>query len=576
MLRDFQFDIENKVFAAWAEPNVFNVMPIAPTGSGKTVLVGDIIKKMDRPTAPIAHRQELVAQMALAMNRERIPHGIIAPKAVIQSIIAAEHETHGFSDYAYRADTRISGIDTLIRHDKNDRWLSQVGLVVIDEGHHVQRENKWGRGVAMFPNARGLYPTAHGVRADGAGLGRYNADGSLGDGLVDAFAIGPSPRDLIDRGFLTDYDVFCPDSDIDFSDVPIGTTGDYSMPRLRAATHKSNQVVGSAVRHYLRHAAGKLGITFAIDIAAAKELATAYRLAGVPTEIITGETPITVRAKLLRQFKQRQILQLVSVDCLGEGVDVPAVEVVSLVRRTASWQLFCQQIGRALRILVSDELNAQWGTFTDAERLMHIAASDKPKAIIIDHVGNVLYHAEKRGLFDSKQEYSMFRGETRPRGIMDALPLRSCIDCTRPYQRFLLKCPYCGCEPIAAGRSTPQQVDGDLTLLTPEILAAIRGDLKKVDGPAPKMVDSEYPVRAAIQRRHRERQDAQADLRKALALWGGWRDHVGESTREAQKRFFLTFGVDVMTAQTLGVTEAGVLQARVREHLARFNVVEFA
>jgi superfamily II DNA or RNA helicase len=563
MLRDFQIDLKDKIFAAWREPNTYNVMPVAPTGAGKTVLVGDVIKTFAVPTCAIAHRQELVAQMALAMNRERIPHGVIAPKPVIQAIIAAEHETHGYSDYNFRADVRVAGVDTLAKIDKTDRWLSTVGLGVIDEGHHVLKANKWGKALALFPNARGLFPTAHAIRADGAGLGRGS------DGLVDALVIGPSCRDLINRGYLTDYSLLCPGSDIDFSDVPIGATGDYSMPKLRAKTHASNRIVGDVVRHYLKYASGKLGITFAVDIAAARELEASYRASGVPCAVITSETPIAIRAKLLGQFRQRQLLQLVSVDCLGEGVDVPAVEVVSLVRKTASWQLYCQQIGRALRPLLSDEVAREWGGYTDAERLASIAASSKPTAIIIDHVGNCIYH----GLPDVRQEYSLASAERRARNGA-YMPLRSCSECTRPYERFLIACPYCGHEPIPAGRSTPEQVDGDLIELSPEILARIRGDVAKIDGPCYFPVAAGGIQRGNILRAHHERFVAQKSLRETMALWGGWREHTGESTREAQKRFYLTFGVDYMTAQTLDAEKAEALKIKIAEQLARYSVTE--
>lgn len=547
------------MYAAWSEPNVYNVMPVMPTGSGKTVTFCSIISDCQQPTVAIAHRQELVAQTALALNRERIPHGIIAPKPVIQQIVRAEHETHGHSSYHYRADVRVAGVDTLTGHDPADRWLAAVRLVVIDEGHHVVQGNKWATAMQLFPNARGLFPTAHAIRADGSGLGRS------ADGLVDRLIIGPSCRELINRGYLTDYRLLCPSSDIDFSSVSIGNTGDYSMPQLRAVTHKSNRIVGDVVKNYLKVAAGRLGVTFAVDIEAARELAIGYNAAGVPAEIITAKTPIGKRAQLMAQFRARQLLQLVSVDCLGEGVDVPAIEVVSMVRKTASFQLYAQQFGRSLRVMAPG-FDHRLHEFTDAERLAIIAASPKPKAIIIDHVGNCIYH----GLPDVPQQYSLDRRPAREsRGNSDAIPLRVCISCAQPYERFRTCCPYCGAEvPMPGGRGTPEAVDGDLVELDPAVLARIRGEIARIDG---VMFGPAY-----IQRAHAERQRAQAILRDAMRLWGGWRTLVGESDREAQKRFYLTFGVDVETARTLGRPEAEALQARIVEQLNKHNVVEAA
>lgn len=560
MLRDFQLDIKGRTYEAWNEPNVYNVMAVSPTGSGKTVILGAITTEMAVPTAAIAHRQELVSQMSLALNRERVPHGIIAPKAVQRQIIALHHETHGYSCYDYRSDVRVAGVDTLANHDKKDRWLDAVRLAIIDEGHHVLRQNKWGRAMALFPNARGFFPTAHAIRADGCGLGRH------ADGLVDRLVVGPTCRELIRRGFLTDYRLLCPDSDIDFSSVPIGSTGDYSLPQLRAVTHQSNRIVGDVVRHYLKYAPGKLGVTFAVDIEAAKELAAAYEQAGVPAQVITAKTPIAVRGQLLRQFRARILLQLVSVDCLGEGVDVPAIEVISMARKTASFQLYAQQFGRSLRVMAPG-YDHRLHEFTDAERLAIIAASPKPKAIVIDHVGNWSYH----GLPDVPKAYTL---DARERGkrSSDAIPLRACTGCMQPYERYLVQCPYCGFRPAPANRSTPEQVEGDLIELDPSVLDAIRNEIARVDG-APNFQKGS-PAAGSIIHHHVQRQQRQATLRPAMALWMGWRKHIGEDISVAQKRFWYTFGVDVATAQTLGAADAATLEGRIRSMLSAANIIE--
>lgn len=571
MLRDFQSAAKTETYTAWGE-GALNVMSVMPTGSGKTVTFCDIVREYQHPSAVIAHRQELVAQGALALNRERVPHGIIAPKQVVQQIIALEHEYHGYSSFNSRAAARVGGVDTIIRHDTKDRWYSQVGLVVQDEGHHVLRDNKWGRAQLMFPNARGLFPTAHAVRADGQGLGR------VADGLVDRLVVGPSARELITRGYLTDYRLICVGSDIEISDRDITASGDFSMPKLRAATHASNQIVGDVVKHYLRYAAGKLGITFAVDIEEANKLRAAYQLAGVAAEIITGETPLGVRGQLMRKFRARQILQLVAVDCLGEGVDVPAVEVVSMARKTASWQLMCQQIGRALRVMVDESYWKFWDHYTDDERRRIIAASPKPKAIIIDHVGNILWHAKVRGLPCVAQEYSLLRREGGSRGRGDAIPLRVCLACLQPYECFLLTCPYCGCaRPDPAGRSSPELVEGDLIELDPAVLQALRGEVDRVNGPAHVPEYLSLGARKGILRNHHDRYRAQQSLQHLMQLWGGWQcKHRGLHEREAQQLFYLRYGVDVMSAQALGMNDATVLETRILAELQKHNVTEAA
>ena len=568
MLRDFQIDVENETFAAWHMPNVFNVGVNMPTGSGKTTLMGDIILKMARPTCAIAHRQELVSQVSLALNRENVYHDIKAPPKVRQQIIRLHHETHGYSRFKHSSEVRVAGVDSL-RAEK-DRWYNQVGLTVIDEGHHVLRDNKWGKAFALFPNARGLFLTAHFYRADGCGLGR------VGSGLVDRLVLGPSARELINRGYLTDYDIYCPQSDVDFSDVEISpVTGDLVIPQLRAATHASKQLVSDVVKEYLRLAPGKLGVTFAVDIEEAVKIAAAYNAAGVPAQVITSKTPILARGQYMRQFRSRVLLQLVSVDCLGEGVDVPAIEVVTMARRTASFQVYAQFLGRALRPLVSDDESKLWGSYSDFERLQRIAASSKTKAIIIDLVGNTAYMSQWHGRPCSRQMYDLADRESKVRA-RNGDSLKTCTNpnpvCLKAYERFRLLCPYCGYAPPVGAVRTMEYVDGDIVLLNPAVLEAMQRDIAKLDGPPPQVYEG--AVGGAIVKNHYNRQRHQASLRQVMNLWGGWRLHLGETLREGQKRFYLTFGIDVLSACALGATEADALATRVQADLTAHNVVE--
>ncbi len=569
MLRDFQYELKRGIYDAWTR-GARNVMAVMATGGGKTVLFSDIVAQMAVPTVLISHRQELVGQAALALNREKVPHSIVAPASIQKQIITLEQELHGRSFFSPRAPVRVAGVNTLIRHDPRDPWLKQVGLIVQDEGHHVCNDNVWVQAQGMFPNARGLLVTAHAIRADGRGLGRP----PHGDGIVDELVIGPCGRALMDRGFLCDYRLIAPPSDIHTENIQIGASGELNYKEVRAAVHKSKTIVGDVVGHYLKWAGGKLGITFAVDIEAATDLAAEYRSYGIPAEIITAKTPLSERGMLMRKFRARQILQLVSVDVLGEGVDVPAVEVVSMARPTASFQLYCQQFGRGLRLMLTDEQNRTWNDRTDAQRLAEIAASVKPKAIIIDHVQNYMRH----GLPDVERQYSLARLDRASRKKKsDEIPLRTCLnpECLYPYEVTLSQCPECGAlRPAPARRSTPEEVDGNCLELDPEILHAMRVEQAKVDGPAP--TTGSDIVSASIRKRHRERQEAQHDLRAEMALWAGWQQSLGRDAPEIQRTFFFKFGRDVLSAQVLGAAEADELRARISRELQAHNIVRAA
>ena len=564
VLRDFQHALSNGIDEAHAS-GARHVMAVSPTGSGKTVVMGAKILQRDAPTCAIAHRQELISQISLALNFLEIPHGIIAPDPVIRQIVQAHMITHGASFFNARSQTRVAGVDTLVLRDTTDRWYDNVQLAIVDEGHHVLAENKWGTALSMFPNAQQLSFTAHAVRADGKGLGRH------ADGLVDRLVLGPSCRALINRGLLADYRLVAAVSDVDLSHVAVSSTGEFSQPQVRKAIHESKTIVGDVVKHYLRYAAGKLGITFAVDIESAGEIARAYNDAGVPAQVITGKTDITMRAKLMQKFRRGELLQLVAVDVLSEGTDVPAVQVISMARPTTSFQLYAQQFGRGLRLMLPGDVQASWGSFTDQQRLDYIAASAKPKALIIDHVRNWERHAP---LPDVARQYTLDRREARrSRGMEDAIPLKGCPECLQVYEAFHTACPHCGYVKAPAGRSKPEQVDGDLAELDPEVLRQLRGEITRVDGPVFTPKDCDAVVANSIRKRHAERKEAQAALRDAMALWGGWQEHQGRSVREGHKLFFLRYGIDVATACTLGAKDAVLREQRLRDELAANNIV---
>jgi superfamily II DNA or RNA helicase len=470
----------------------------------------------------------------------------------------------GAAFYEPGAQCAVAGIDTLVRRgDDLKRWADGVTLWAQDECHHLTRDNKWGKGVQIFPNARGLGVTATPTRADGKGLGAH------ADGVFTRLITGPSARQLINMGYLTDYRIFAPDAHIDTSAVPVSSvTGDYNPQKLKIAVRRS-KIVGDVVEHYLRIAPGRLGVTFATDVETAGDIAAQFNAAGVPAAMVHAETPSHERIAAVRKFRARQLMQLVNVDLFGEGFDLPAVEVISFARPTQSYALYVQQFGRGLRVMVDPAHAERWGEYTDAERRAAIAASCKPRAIIIDHVNNVLTH----GLPDAPRKWTLDRREKRAPSTPSDEPIRVCIKCTGVYSRYLPACPYCGTVPLPARRDGPEFVDGDLCELDEATLARLRGDIAAVDMPREDyrawLNDRRVPLigQLANVKRHDAAQEAQRLLRETIAWWAGFQRAQGRGDSESYKRFYHKFGMDVLTAQALGSVDAGALQGKINLHI---------
>ena len=73
------------------------------------------------------------------------------------------------------------------------------------------------------------------------------------------------------------------------------------------------------------------------------------RMPGSPSRALSGRTPEADRDAALRALASGELRVVFSVDVLGEGVDVPSVDTVLLLRPTDSATVFTQQLGRGLR-----------------------------------------------------------------------------------------------------------------------------------------------------------------------------------------------------------------------------------
>lgn len=543
ILRPYQQSLDDDIVHAWNYAR--NVLAVCPTGGGKTVIFSNRMHNHNGAAVAIAHRQELGSQISLALARFGIRHRIIAPNPVIKWIVQLHVMELGASFYDPTSRYAVAGVDTLLsRKDSLSRWLQQVTLCVMDEAHHVLKENKWGRAFELFPNAYALGVTAETERADGKGLGRH------ADGIFDILVEGPCGRDLINQGYLTDYRIFAPPSGLNLEGIGHNAQGDFNQAQLAART-KQSHVMGDIVEHYCKHVMGQLGVSFLPTIELATETANKFRLRGVPAEVVSSKTPDKLRVEILRRFRRREVWNLVNVDLFGEGFDLPAIEVVSMGRATDSYNLFKQQFGRALRILEGKKI-----------------------ATIFDHVGNM-----RHGLPDRPKPQTLDRREKRTRGTPDPdrIPMKTCHECTNCYEAFYRSCPSCGHVNKPAARTAPEFVDGDLAELDPATLRKMRGEVENVDALADaalrglKMSGAAPIVIAGAVKQHKARQAAQTVLRDSMQWWAGWQQAHGYDVSQSQRLFFHAFGIDVLSAQALGRPEAEALTERIDAHITKLR-----
>lgn len=285
-----------------------------PTGSGKTLTAAQIIENSLRRGKRVLYTVPalvLIEQTVRAFWAEGI-----RDIGIIQG--SNNYETD------YSRPVQVASVETLRR-----RVIPPVDLAIVDEAHVLfEFYRQW------FPFAR--YPII-GLSATPWTRGL----GELYDDLITPIGIPELQR----AGLLVREKPYGPDHP-DLSKIET-VAGDYHKGQL-SALMRSSDLVGNAVAAWKKLGNGLPTFSFAVDRAHGKALQRQFQSGDVPTGYIDGETDRAERQRVLTQYRNREIINVVNVACLTLGVDED-VRCVSLCRSTKSEMLFVQIIGRGLR-----------------------------------------------------------------------------------------------------------------------------------------------------------------------------------------------------------------------------------
>ena len=380
-LRDYQVRLRNDILAHLATRR--STVAVVPTGGGKTLVAAALCGVLVRSECRVmilAHRQRLLSQMAetldmVGVRQDRVLFG--SPRSFLRA-----------SDDA-----------------------AKVHAIIIDEAHHSVAP-EYAKVLYRYPEAFKIGFTATPQRLDGQGLG------SMVGGHFDTMVQGPSVRELQDRGILVQAEVWCAAEEEALTKALSKarmTRGDYADADVRAIM-ETEQRIREMVTGYLKHGDNQKAVAFVTSVNHARNVAEAFVAAGIPAVATSGDDKHHVREQALNDLRTGQVQVLVSVDILGEGVDVPEIGCIILARPTASLTIYLQQVGRGLR-----------------------SAPGKLRCIVLDFAGNVMRH----GLPEAPREWSL---DVRkfPRVTPRAMAIRLCGKCEFISPMYARSCRHCG------------------------------------------------------------------------------------------------------------------------------------
>ena len=408
-LFDYQEDMKERIEKAFESHQ--SVMVQMPTGTGKTILLAEVVKseklKWKNPDGEkseklkwknpcvwiVVHRRELVEQIKETLAKQLDP-SLFTFNSSLNPLDSSLFTLHS-------SLIKVFSIQWLSKH--YHELEEKPSLIIIDEAHHAVAKT-YKEVMDAYPEAKKLGLTATPCRLTKRGFT------DLFDVLLQSWSV----KKFIADGWLSLYDYMSIREDSEDwrlvnSLKKRGADGDFS---LREMSEKLN-VQPSIERlcdTVMRYAANKKGITYAIDIAHAEHIAEAYRQHGIKAVAISSKTSIEERKKIIERFKKtsvgdrygnscyasleqtNDIQVLVNVDLFGEGFDCPDVEFIQLARPTLSLAKYLQQVGRGMRVF-----------------------EGKKYCLILDNVG--LYR-----LFglpsDDRDWQAMFEGRIAGKGIL--------------------------------------------------------------------------------------------------------------------------------------------------------------
>lgn len=307
---------------------------VAATGTGKTVIAALDYKRLcdaagrDLTLLFVAHRQEILKQ-SLRMYRN------VMQKGSFGELFVGDHKPSDWKHVFARVQSLAAlGVDK-VQPDHFD-------VVVIDEFHHAHAPT-YRKLIESLNPLELLGLTATPERGDGVDVAKQFFEGRSASEL--------RLWDALDADLLVPFHYFGISDDVDLSRLE-WKRGSYDVAQLDELYTGNEARAGKVIRELrdkLTSTEYMGAIGFCVSVQHAGYMAEVFNRAGIASVAVSGQTDDRERADALQQLRERRINCIFAVDLFNEGLDLPEVDTILLLRPTQSATIFLQQLGRGLR-----------------------------------------------------------------------------------------------------------------------------------------------------------------------------------------------------------------------------------
>jgi len=272
----------------------------------------------------VAHREEILDQ-ALATYRR------IRPGCAMGKFTGSDKDAG--------ATVLFASIQTLSKPRHLERFApDHFEYIVVDEFHHAAADT-YRRLIEHFRPGFLLGLTATPERTDGGDLLAL-----CGHNLAFRCDLGEGVK----AGQLSPFHYFGVPDDVDYATVPwsrqSGRFDEMELTRALATERRA----GNALEQW-RLRGGTRGLGFCCSQHHADYMAEFFRQRGVRAVAVHAGAASAPRANSLADLAAGRLELIFCVDMFNEGVDLPAIDTVLMLRPTESRIVWLQQFGRGLR-----------------------------------------------------------------------------------------------------------------------------------------------------------------------------------------------------------------------------------
>ncbi len=215
-------------------------------------------------------------------------------------------------------------------------------VVIVDEFHHAAAPSYEALLDHLTPvELLGL--TATPERADSLDVLRH-FDGRIAAEL--------RVWDAIDQQYLAPFTYFGIHDGLDLREVPWRRGQGYDISALEGvltADHAWAHLVLEEIRRKIADPSRMRALGYCVSVGHAHFMAQRFTELGLPAVALSAANRADERRTALRDLSEGRLRALFTVDLFNEGIDVPSVDTLLLLRPTESPTLFLQQLGRGLR-----------------------------------------------------------------------------------------------------------------------------------------------------------------------------------------------------------------------------------